>query len=153
MSFFPSDIGDYSCAVDGPDIYEDFGDIVLHATDEGMLSCDNPDVIGPRAGEMWTTKTFDVLEEMSVFVVPSFSDDPPLDGEDGEDGEDDDATIHIMRCNTGCGLEYLIPEGTDGFYQVPFSPGRYVVRFGRPVDDPGVGTLDLSSDMSFPFEE
>lgn len=142
------------CSADGPDIRPDFGDVVLSATETGYMECSSDEVIGPRAGEMWTTKTFDVVEDTLIFTAVSFTDDP---SEEAEDGEDPDAAVddyvEIMPCGAGCSTyEIRFSEGFDFPAPLELSPGRYVVRFGRAIDDPGFASLYLSSDPYFPFD-
>ena len=141
------------CGTDGPDVRPEFGDIILSATETGFIDCADEGVVGPRAGEMWTTKTFDVLEDTVVYLSVSFTDDP---WEEAEDGENPDASVddyvEIMPCGAGCtAIDGRLPEGFASPGRVELAPGRYVVRFGRPVDDPGFATLYLSSDPEFPF--
>lgn len=125
------------CSVDGPDLHPDFGDVVLPATETGYMECSSEEVIGPRAGEMWTTKTFDVLEETDVFMAVSFTDDP---WEEPEDGEDPSAAVddyvEIMPCGAGCSAFEI--RASEGFSYPAFVALR---RFGRADTLFGSGVL------------
>lgn len=137
------------CEQDGPDLTVDNGEIEILATSaDGQITCDDPEVLGPRNGLMWTTRTLDVPEPIEAAFSFAFEE------HDGwADPIDERSQIHIIRCNDRCGLDYYTNKGDPGLGLQEWEAGRYLVRFVRAIDDPGFGGVYISTQRPFPSEE
>lgn len=120
------------------------------------MNCSSPDVVGPRQGEMWTTRTFDVTEPIDLVFVGAVS----SEFEDEEDAnrlapDEDRVYARITKCGGGCSnwrYDGLLGDGRSLSEPTELEPGRYLVRFVRPFDQPGYAALTLSSSPDWPFD-
>jgi hypothetical protein len=146
------------CEEDGPDIDASLDTLILRATDSGEMNCLSPEVVGPRRGEMWTTRTFDVTERIDLLFLGAVSSEDE-DEEDAIREQPDEDLVYawITKCGGGCSnsrAEMLLGDGP--FLTNPVNelePGRYLVRFVRPYDQPGYAALTLSSTPDWPFND
>jgi len=145
------------CEQDGPDIDASLGTLILQATDSGEMDCSSPDVVGPRRGEMWTTRTFDVTEQLDLVFVGAVSSADENEEEANREQPDENLVYaRITKCGGGCSnsrYDGLLGDGHTLAEPVGLEPGRYLVRFVRPYDQPGYAALTLSSTPDWPFDE
>lgn len=103
------------------------------------VDCSNPDVLGPREDEIWTYRTFEILNAGTYSVLATSGSAEFAEG------------IVLKRCAGGCDSapigfstqgegDFLVPE------HVGLGPGRYLVRFTRPVDEPATIRFRFAGD-------
>lgn len=106
------------------------------------LECAAGDVVGPMEGMMWRSFTFEVDEEALLLLRAPVEGEAPF-----LQPRCSGFTMQVTDCDRGCVSEIDIAEPRDGEDVVEeamnFSPGRYVVRLSRPVDDPGEACVEI----------
>jgi hypothetical protein len=121
---------DVECLVEPPEPWRD-GD---HWTTTVDLSCDAPDVIGPREGRVWTTRTLEIADgDRYALSVES---------------DDSAAAATIYSCQAVCvGREPSwmgIPAAAVGYTsRLDLEPGRYWLRIERTADSHAPVTVRL----------
>lgn len=106
------------------------------------LSCAAEGVVGPMDGTIWRSFTFEVEDDALLLLRT------PLEGESPfMQPRCSGFTMQVTDCDRGCVSEIDIAEPREGEDEVEealnFSPGRYVVRLSRPVDDPGEACVEI----------
>ena len=93
------------------------------------LTCDDPEALGPVGGWMWHSFTFDVTRadgyDVSNAIMPF------------------DFTAELVDCERGCGGSYTWSDTGIFLWAPDLEPGRHLVRFTRPVEQPGPVTIGM----------
>lgn len=95
------------------------------------LGCEDQTALGPRFGEMWTIRTFDVSAALGETSMV-------LSREDDGVGR-----VEVFRCEPRCGEDRPYEVGAEG-EPLRLREGRYWVKFTRPVDASGSFSLRTS---------
>lgn len=103
------------------------------------VNCSNPDVLGPRQDEIWTYRTFEILNAGTYSVLATAGSDEFAEG------------VVLKRCASGCESAPIAfsTQGEDDFLapeDVDLEPGRYLVRFTRPVEEPATIRIRFAGD-------
>ena len=93
------------------------------------VDCSSSDVLGPRDDRIWTYRTFELMNAGTYEILATGADEDLADG------------VVLERCDGGCQSApiAIATLGEDDFLvqqDVVLEPGRYLVRFTRPVDEP-----------------
>jgi hypothetical protein len=102
------------------------------------VDCSDSDVLGPRQDEIWTYRTFEILNAGTYHVLATAS----TELANG---------IVLKRCGGGCqSAPITIPTLAEEDFlvqeDVELEPGRYLVRFTRPVDEPATIRIRFAGD-------
>lgn len=93
------------------------------------LTCDDPEALGPVGGWMWRSFTFDVTRadgyDVSNAIMPF------------------DFTAELVDCARGCDGSYTWSDTGVFLWAPDLEPGRHLVRFTRPVEQPGPVTIGM----------
>ncbi|MCX4247075.1 hypothetical protein [Paraliomyxa miuraensis] len=97
------------------------------------IACDDPDTIGPRNGEMWTTIAVEVPEDGDYRFVARL----------GEGAVGSEMTIE--ECAVGCDkIMAKVPMGGGNSMEVFLRKGRYALRLTRPEGEPAEVRMEIS---------